>query len=201
MHGLNRIGGIRAACLLSCSLFILTLATSARADEIYTYTGNSFSSCSGACSGSLSGSFTLAQVLPDSSTISVQFPNTPGYTNVLSWSFTDGNFTWNPQDSPAGFTATFTTDSNGQIIQWTLNGGTATVGSNTFQWSSSNVGCAIHMLTCVDSSTEDTTIFAKSFTPGVWTKTPLPEPSSLLLLSLGMIALVTVSGRRLFASN
>jgi len=190
MRQLNRSAAMRAACLLACSLFVLTLAASARADAIYTYTGNPFTSCSGPCSGALSGSLTLAQALAANSTTSVQFQAVPGYANVLSWSFTDGSFVWKPSNSGSGFVATFTTGASGQILQWTLNGGTATVGSNTFQWQSSNVGCAIHMLTCEDLSTVNSTIFAKSTLPGSWTMTTTAsEPSSMLLLALGLVAL------------
>jgi hypothetical protein len=201
MRQLKRSAAMRAACLLACSLFVLTLVASARADAIYTYTGNPFTSCSGPCSGALSGSLTLAQALAANSTTSVQFPAVPGYGNVVTWSFTDGNFVWTPSNSP-GVLATFTTGSSGQIVQWTLNGGTATVGSNTFQWQSSNVGCAIHMLTCVDSSTVNGTIFAKSTLPGSWTRTTtVPEPSSVLLLALGLVALATMYHGKVLANR
>jgi len=205
MRQLNRIAGMRAARLLTCSLCVLTLAASARANAIYTYTGNPFTSCSGPCSGALSGSLTLAQALAANATTSVQFPAVPGYATVVGWNFTDGSFVWMPSNSPGGFLATFVTNSSGQIVQWTLNGGTAIVGSNTFQWRSSNVGCAIHLTTCVDSSTVNSTIFAKSTVPGLWTMTTttttVPEPSSGLLLGLGIVALATIRRRGLLASR
>jgi hypothetical protein len=187
MSHLNRSGVMRVARLLICSLFVLAFAASARADEIYTYTGTLFS-----------GSLTLAQALPASSTTSVQFPAVPGWTDVSSWSFTNGVVTWTNLNS--NILGTLTTNSSSQIVQWTLNGGSAIVGSNTFQWSSSDVGCALHMLTCSDSIAENGTTIAKS-APGSWNMTAtstVPESSSLLLLSIGLASLVMVR-RRLLA--
>jgi len=201
-----RSSRIRVAFGLVCSLLVLGFAASARADETYFYTGTPFTNFSApySCSGgvgecALSGWVTLAQALPVSSTTSVQFPAVPGYADVVSWRFTDGNFVWTPSDStPDSFLATFTTNSSGQIIQWTLNGGTATVGSNTYQWYSNNTGCAI--LKCGDSSTENSTIFAKNTAPGSWTMAAtsrVPEPSSMLLLMVGIASLAIVRRRSL----
>jgi hypothetical protein len=189
MSHLNRSGVMRVARLSICSLFVLAFAASAKADEIYTYTGTLFS-----------GTLTLAQALPASSPTSIQFPTVPGYTNVLSWSFTNGVVTWTNLNS--NILGTLTTNSSSQIVQWTLNGGTAIVGSNTFQWYSSDVGCALHMLTCSDSIAENGATIAKSTTPGSWTMTAtstVPESSSLLLLCIGLASLMMVR-RRLPAS-
>lgn len=201
MGHLNRIGGMRVVRLLMGLLCVLALAASARADEIYTYHGNQLATsgsypCFGACA--LSGSLTLAQALPANQVTTVQFPA------VLSWSFTDGSgVAWtNSNSNPNAFLGSFTTDISGQIVRWTLNGGTATVGSNTYQWySSKQLGCGI-LLVCDDySKILGTNALAQTFAPGSWTMTAtstVPEPSSLLLLIIGIVSLAMVR-RRLLA--
>src|SRR5262249_12273744 len=106
------------AVLLACGVFVLGLAPSARADAIYTYTGNPFFPSSNfvgnyACPPEcrVTGSFTVPQPLP---------VNLPGLVvepePVTSFSFTDGNPTW--MNTNAGAFFGVGTDSTGAIIEW-----------------------------------------------------------------------------------
>jgi hypothetical protein len=90
----------------------------------YTYTGNQFLYIGGCCGVSnVSGYFTVPSALA---------PNTT-YNNlastIITYSFTDGRYTWTPSNYPGGPVSPFnisneffvTTDAQGHIVSWQIN--------------------------------------------------------------------------------
>jgi pimeloyl-ACP methyl ester carboxylesterase len=121
---------------LVCSVFALTLAPSAIAQTTtYIYTGAPFTGCAfGGCSPGathITGSFTVAKPLPNNLvSVPCSDPSLPARCLVqifpISFSFTDGNTTFTEKnafvDPAAGQPQfEFTTDGQGQILQWTID--------------------------------------------------------------------------------
>ena len=176
------------ALVLGLCLF----AASARADTIYTYTGNPFTdffgvdSCTnsvGECS--ISGSFTLAAALPPNLPVTVLTP--------LKFSFTDGVNTINNKNQDGTLQMLIATGPGGQILDWSfLNLGSVTVRLSTeggpFVAIASDetltqtpVGGGV-LMTIGGASVDNH--------PGTWritTTTATPEPSSLLLLATALL--------------
>ena len=183
--------------LLGC---FLMSATPAFADATYTYTGNPFDSFSGnySCGSecAVSGSFTVANPLAsnlpstvlggENSILATGFPVSA--SQVESFSFTDGNTTFDQNNSYFPNSAILIgTDSNGMINDWTVflqfgpytnylyttNTPGRDISSNQVgYYPYTNLGTALN-----------------NDNPGTWSVTDTPEPSSLLMLSSGLIGL------------
>ena len=180
--------------------FFLMSAVPAFADTTYTYTGNPFDSFSGnySCGSecAISGSFTVGNPLAsnpslavlegENSILATGFPISS--SQVESFSFTDGNTTFNQNNSYFPNSAILIgTDSNGMINDWTVflqfgpyTNYLYTTNTPGRDISSNQVG--YYPYTSLGTAFNNDN-------PGTWSVTDTPEPSSLLMLSTGLIGL------------
>jgi hypothetical protein len=197
-----------------CAIFILSSAPAAMADSVtYTYTGMAYTNCygsyaasSGPCTEKQTISFTLASPLaPDQTQDNIT-------ASVTSFSFSDGTgLVITQADDPlVGFavdTGTF-----GQITEW--DAGAILAGGDTGIASDNGINLIGPISGSTDFSFADVTDSAALYgcisdfssancsglnvgyvldEPGSWS---VPEPSGLVLLSIGLIASLTLGARR-----
>ena len=174
----------------------LGLLTGSAQTYIYTYTGNDFTSVSGAyaTSDKITGSIVF------SAPLGANYAGNPSAT-MLSFNFTDGvgpqNVAGPPLGLPYVMDSTFSTDSSGEIVSWNFSvvaflsffSPPETKGIQT-ENDSGNV---------LDSGNIDTPFGytgegSVSSDPGVWVETIVPEPSAGLLF-VSFTALVLASRR------
>jgi hypothetical protein len=176
---------------LAVAFAVLLFASAAHADGtwVYTYTGNPLNSSGPLpnCQCSVDGSFTTSA--PISSSVVEPI-------SVLSYSFTVAGFTFNSSDSTG--TVSVSTNSSGNIAEWFI---------------SLDAGNYVNLITASSGNTQnfDSEIDVYGFgsgpydsdylynDPGTWTAADpksMPEPSSLLLSAMGLIALIALTGRR-----
>ena len=176
--------------LLVSSVLALSLASSAKADTVYAYIGQPFTTFKGgfACPSicNLTGSFTVSTALGDNLTLQ---PITP-----TSFSFTDG-VTTIADTTPGGQLAYLLvgTNATGAIDSWNI--GLTLPGTG----GSFNIGSADTRTINEAPPTDDTFFFTNLISdsaavfnsPGTWsiTTTATPEPSSWLLLAGGLTGL------------
>jgi hypothetical protein len=207
---------------LVCSIGLLAMLSlmlpgSLRADSYtYTYTGNSFGYNGSAypLSG-VSGSFTLSSALALGTTTDLA-PGTAG-SSVADYSFTDGKSSWTLGNfvlAPAGYpfgpqnAFSVTTDASGQIVAWdiTVYSGLYPSGGWIF---TCNEGAACNTGLSQDGVSDwDLDYNADlggggvygSYSQGSWVSPAVstPEPSSLLVLAIGLLGLFIVTGRKQF---
>jgi hypothetical protein len=186
----------------------------ARANTVYSYTGNDYTVTSDGTppSGaydttmSISGSFTLA------SPLSANLPVTDLTPNVLSFSFFDGrNTITNLNQDPSLTSFTVTTDATGRIDQWLLELNTPqpaidgaisyTMNSEYFSGSAQDAVFTAQCVTSISPScAERLSDFAEVLTRGNWIATTVPSatplPGALPLFATGLGALGLLGWRR-----
>jgi PEP-CTERM motif len=211
---------MRLRSLILSAALLLILPILARADTMYTYTGNAFNigvSDSNAdpngpvlapftTSDSISGWFTVAS--PLASNIAYSPLNA---ITVTGYSFSDGIDTFSSAIEPASYTQfIIQTDASGAIDQWriVLQGGalntqgednnllTRNISGPYGTTTTDNGNIALYPAGFVEAYNVDT--------PGTWTDnapspSSVPEPSSLILLSTGALGLAASLRRRLAA--
>jgi hypothetical protein len=195
----NRVCALRVVgIVLLYPLFAFSSAPAAKADTIYTYTGQPFTNFSGLASCTngvgacaLSGTIDLASPVPANSQVVVSScveanpgdcSGHPPNVGLLSWSFTVGqhdtidNNTLNSY-SPADIFLELDSGANGQIVGWYL------LVSDDHQGFMSDGPNQPLPGDTFDSINEG----AFTAVPGTWTVTP--EPSTLILLAIGFLSM------------
>ena len=172
------------AFVLGVVLSFAAVTKTAKADVIYTYTGDDFTSAEAPYSTSdfVSASFTFASPLPDN------LGFTDGFPAIVSWSLTDQIFTLDPDNTILG-RANFTTDAEGAITGWEIyayNGSSAEI--QTFDVPGGSI---------FDESQAFGAGIAQNLdAPGTWIQesggASTPEPSTTVLMSLGGSVLVAM---------
>jgi hypothetical protein len=181
------LGGLVAAFVLMVPLM---------ADEIYTYTGNVFTTTSDPSGGfagqSIDGSFTLAAPLPDGLTFTA---SPTGNVVPLSYSFSDGVNTFTNLNSVDDFQ--IETNGSGVITEWFVS--ISTDGVNTPGLSTQDDGSPMSP-TIVDNGHSSFDNFGgqNENDKGIWTPSStsaVPEPGNLMLVGLGLAAIGVVRHR------
>jgi hypothetical protein len=184
--------------LAAIFMSLISLATPAFAGTVYTYQGNpmtnnSFGGSADLCSSgtslcTLTGSFTVAEPLADNLSFAAITPE--------SFSFTDGlqtSTTLTLSNIDDGFWVA--TNASGNIIEWYIQVGNGSLGT-LFYGGSAAADFGYSAAPLYDLYNYGPT--------GTWTESttdpsPTPEPSSLLLLSSGLIGLGLIK-RKIFQS-
>jgi hypothetical protein len=174
------------AAALVFSIPAIGFMPTAMADSVtYSYVGNAYNQSGGtfACPPvcGITGSFTVAAPLT---------PDANYYFTPLSFSFKDGLTDFTPSDVSAFGVVT---NSLSQIIGWNMEW--LTPGDSMFSGTNPPGcgGCRV-----VDGSFGPLGFAEINDTPGKWTgPTPVPEPSSIVMLCLGLLGLLGAR-RRIF---
>jgi hypothetical protein len=193
---MGRLFPILLLCVsfLCAVLRVVTIGLpSVSADTIYTYTGNPFTTFSGADSCSMgfgdcriSGAITFATPLGNNLPFQEVGP--------ISASFTDGKTTITaPPETLANLEVA--TGTTGLITEWAI----AIHNAEGLEIDTTNWAGGIGDLTSVDQMGKGPRTFALvSNDPGIWTisQTAAPESSSLLLLGTGLLVVVGFNPKR-----
>ena len=172
-------------------LALTVFASASKADTMYTYTGNLLTGLTGTggchCDGTqITGTLILANPLP------------PGFTGYLfganlpvSFTFTEGGYVFTNSNTTASDFG-FITDGLGQIVAWNVDmfsGGWALYTGTGHSNVCSDPRCSV-----TDIRNGNGTSAFNTNNPGKWVDPPIdgvpvPEPSTIVLLAAGLIAL------------
>lgn len=192
---------MKAITLLVLSLILIS-APIIRADSTQStisYTGAPFTEGT-TLGGDLTGSLTINGILP-ANAVNLQIVPT-------NFSFTDGFSTWNPGNVNGQDVFEFSTDSQGNLIGWSIDITSLVFNLPTFQTyetdltSSWSGGVGLDDTQSVHGFNTAPVYFEESFTAGTWTDpvvgtvTTTPEPPAYLLMLAGIGLFICVSARR-----
>jgi hypothetical protein len=191
---------------LVCAISILSSAPAVKADSVtYTYTGTAYTNCYGSSAPS-SGPCTEQQTI----TFTLAAPLAPDLTqdnisaSITSFSLSDGTGLVITQADDPEFGFAVDTDASGNITEWNAgailgdsgiasDSGINLIGpiSGSSDFSFANDADSAALVTCVtDLSPANCSGLNVGYVlddPGSWS---VPEPSTLALLSIGLIALI-----------
>ena len=194
--------------VLGVLLSFAAAAPTARADVVYSYTGNDYDSfhCWYDCpvgygqigdpspSTFLTASFTVADALPDDRSLAGES------VAVLDWTISDQTFTLSPSGGNSGLSSNYLadllvgTDASGDIIQWDFSA--ETTSESGLLLDTDYVGDGSTFFCCGtiawDGGNADPGTWAETTTPDSST----PEPSTSVLVSLGGAILLFAMRRR-----
>ena len=175
---------LTARLLLATTAALLLSASITRADVIYTYTGNDFTS--------VSGSYTTTDSITGYIDLSTALGATSGPLTLtpVSFSFSDGLQTISNTNATAALFSDFYTNASGVPISWAI----ALVTSG----GSNNIGSCVTnaSVTCMPGDFDQGNFGMSTGTvnndPGSWavTETPLPAALPLFATSLGAMGLL-----------
>lgn len=178
----------------------VSIAPSAEADTILTYTGNNFNSVSGIYSTTdhLTASLVLSAPLGANLT---DYGVTP-----VSWTFNDGIHALSSSLSGASLSrSTFYTDSSGSLTGWNIQ---AILGSLVITTENHIVLSGLYQVDAsYDYSGPSYSFGERDNAPGVWavstspTPTPLPASLPLFVGGLGVLGFLTIGIKRKSATS
>jgi hypothetical protein len=199
---------VSARSLALAMVLALASHSTTKADTIYTYTGNNYTTIedptlpagSYTTSMRLTGSFTLANSLPGGLTNETIKNGLTGI--VLDYSFTDGRNTFTAANSGAGASFLVSTDATGAITDWTIQvniGSVVPIGQQILFFQTNLNGDIAQIVQCTQQEGSSCiTISADTGatqTAGTWhiaspSPVPLPAPLFLLAAALGCVGVV-----------
>src|SRR6266481_4265149 len=159
------------------SLLCVMLPGTLRADTVYTYTGNDYTTCFGTYSNGTPGTCGGPYALSLTFVLTTPLVVSDITADVSTFSFTDGTGLTLTNANSSSYDFTVLGITNGAITQWNMN-------------ACKDIACATSAGTANNPVTvEDFSVTGKvigfgdiASGPGTWTVTSTPEPGSLLLL-------------------
>ncbi len=173
------------------AVFSLAIACSAlaRADSIYTYTGNDFKSFEGN-SGDTTSNF-ISIILDFAGTLAIN--TSYGPIDPVSWSITDGTHTLSSADGDFIEPSSITTGAGDNILFWSLAfSASDEEGDPILQ--TANIPFGPQPLDMFTLDSNDTASITGS--PGTWVESTTPEPGTIILAIAGGIPVLIGGYRR-----
>lgn len=189
---------MKTTIFVTCGLLLMCLAAPAKADSVESYTGNAYTTVSVPSSGYTTANFitatlTFANPLPADASLAYGFGGIGTATAtdpLLAFVISDGAATLNLSD---GINIFLVTGNQGQIVSWFV--GACPAPCSSALNIDTQFGLAAPFATLgTDGSTRGasgTVLAYNTDDPGKWTT--VPEPSSLLMLGMGILALAGLS--------
>lgn len=177
----------RAGSYVFAAALVMSLAATAQADVVYTYTGNTFTSfigggsCPPECA--ITGSFTVAQAL------AANLGYSPPTANVtpIAFSFTDGAHTITQSSTTYPAVFSIGTDGSGAINRWVIGIYNSNQTVLLATDSPDNFGNTFDESAFPNGSGQDWGFVLNQ--PGTWSMAPVSEPATLAVFGLGLFGL------------